>query len=251
MQGSIASIFRYPVKGFTPEPLQGLSLTPGRGVPFDRLYAVENGPSGFDPANPVFIPKQKFIVLANLPRVAAARTRFHDVDSTFEASAPGRPALRANLETEAGRTALEAWLAELLGDDAGSPLKVVKAPDAWRFTDHPQGHVSVINLSSVRDLGARLGVEIDPLRFRANLYVEGWPAWSENDWTGRTLNLGAATATVFKPIVRCMATHVDPTTAERDLDVTRGLFENYGHMFCGIYLKVTRGGAVSLGDTVQ
>lgn len=56
---------------------------------------------------------------------------------------------------------------------------------------------------------------------------------------------------MFKPIVRCAAAHVDPTTAERDLDVTKALFDNYGHMFCGIYLNVTEGGAVGVGDAAE
>jgi uncharacterized protein YcbX len=126
----------------------------------------------------------------------------------------------------------------------------VEAPGAWRFTDHPQGQVSLINMASVRDLGQKMGVELDPMRFRANVYVEGWPAWAENQWTGRRLMLGWAQAEVFKPIVRCAALHVNPTTAERDLDVTKALFDHYGHMFCGIYVKVTAAGALSLGDAV-
>ena len=69
MQGSVAAIFRHPVKGFTPEPLQSVSLTVGRGVAFDRLYAVENGPSGFAAAAPVFIPQQQFTVLAGIALV--------------------------------------------------------------------------------------------------------------------------------------------------------------------------------------
>jgi uncharacterized protein YcbX len=250
MNGLAAAIFRHPVKGFTPEPLASVTLAPGRGLAFDRLYAVENGPSGFDPAAPAFIPKQKFTVLAKLARVAAARTRFDEVTGVFETAARGLPALRANLETETGREALAAWLAQLLGDEVEAPLKVIKAPDAWRFYDHPQGHVSVVNLASVRDLGRRLGVTVDPLRFRANVYVEGWPAWAENEWTGRDLNLGRARAQVFKPIKRCAATHVDPTTAERDLDVTTALFESYGHMFCGVYLQVLDGGDLDVGDAV-
>lgn len=35
--------------------------------------------------------------------------------------------------------------------------------------------VSVINLESVRDLERRTAHEIDPLRFRANVYVDGLP----------------------------------------------------------------------------
>jgi uncharacterized protein YcbX len=109
----------------------------------------------------------------------------------------------------------------------------------------------VINLASVRDLEARLGVEIDPLRFRANLYVEGWPAWVENDWTDQTLTLGGVSASMLKPIVRCAATHVNLKTAERDLEVTKALFDHYGHMHCGIYLQVTSPGRLTLGDVCQ
>jgi uncharacterized protein YcbX len=60
--------------------------------------------------------------------------------------------------------------------------------------------------------------------------------------------LGWAQARVFAPIVRCAATHVDPTTAERDLDVSKALFDNYGHLNCGIYVQVVSGGPVSAGD---
>ena len=53
MTGHIAALYRHPVKGFTPERLSHAELTAGGPFPCDRLYAVENGPSGFDPAAPV------------------------------------------------------------------------------------------------------------------------------------------------------------------------------------------------------
>ena len=92
---------------------------------------------------------------------------------------------------------------------------------------------------------------MDPRRFRANLYVDGWPAWIENEASDWRVSLGAAEARVVKPIVRCMATHVDPDTGERDIDLVRALFDNYGKTFCGIYLSVTRGGRVRRGDGVR
>ena len=55
----IQSIYRYPVKGLTPEPLARTLLTPGQTVPGDRLYAIENGPSGFDPAAPGLLPRRR------------------------------------------------------------------------------------------------------------------------------------------------------------------------------------------------
>lgn len=248
MTGYVAALFRHPVKGFTPEPLQAAQLSAGQPFPCDRLWAVENGPSGYDPAAPAFIPKQKFTVLASIPKVAQARTRYDEAGGELTAQAPGRPQFVGKLADPAGREAFARWLTELLGEEARGPLRVVGAVEGYRFTDHPRGHVSIINLASVRDLESRLGVAIDPLRFRANLYVEGWPAWVENDWTGRRLMLGWAEAEVFKPIVRCAATHVNPDSAERDIDIVKGLYDAYGHMNCGIYVQVAKAGQVGLGD---
>ena len=250
MNGHVAAIFRHPVKGFTPESLAQVDLAPGEGFPHDRAWAVENGPSGYDPDAPAFTPKQKFTVLAAIPRVAAARTQFDDATGVMTAQAPGAPTFAGRLTDASGREGFAAWLGDLLGDEARGPLKVVEARGAFRFTDHPKGQVSIINMASVRDLSAKMGVALDPLRFRANLYVEGWPAWVENDWAGRDLMVGWARATVFKPIVRCAATHVDPTTAVADQDVVKALFDAYGHMFCGVYIQMTSAGRVGLGDAV-
>jgi uncharacterized protein len=250
MDGHVAAIFRHPVKGFTPERLAHVDLAPGEGFPHDRTYAVENGPSGYDPEAPAFTPKQKFTVLAAIPKVAAIRTRLDEVSGVLTAEAPGARPFAGRLAETEGREAFAAWLTALLGEDTRGTLKVVEATGAFRFTDHPLGQVSIVNLATVRDLSQTMGVELDPLRFRANLYVEGWPAWAENDWGGRELGLGGVRARVFKPIVRCAATHVDPATGERDLDVLRALFDNYGHMNCGIYLTVAAAGRVAEGDAV-
>lgn len=251
MTATITSLYRHPVKGFTPERLSAADLAVGEGFPCDRLYAVENGPSGFDPAEPAFIPKQKFAVLMRIAEVAKARTAYDDKTGVISATAEGMPPIATPLTTDEGRAAFAAWLGQLLGDEAQGPLKVIEAPGTWRFMDHPQGHVSIINLASVRDLEARIGRPIDPLRFRANLYVEGWEPWVENDWKDRRLKIGEAETTVFKPIVRCAATHVDPVTAERDMDVVKALFDNYGHMFCGIYVQTLEAGRVAEGDVLE
>ncbi|MDP3489678.1 MAG: MOSC domain-containing protein [Phenylobacterium sp.] len=247
MAGHIAALYRHPVKGFTPEPLARAQLQAGAPFPCDRLYAVETGPSGFDPAAPTFVPKQKFAVLAALPQVARATTRYDEDSQTLSASAPGLPDLTASLGEEDGRQAFASWLSRLLGEEARGPLRVVQAP-GHRFMDHPRGDVSIVNLASVRDLEQKLGREIDPLRFRANIYVEGWPAWAENQWAGAAMMIGWAQAQVFKPIVRCAAPDVDLVTGARDMEITKALFEHYGHMFCGVYVHVTREGALSPGD---
>jgi uncharacterized protein YcbX len=252
MTATIAALFRHPIKGFTPEKLKLAELVPGGAFPGDRLYALEDGPSGFDPAQPAWISKQRFAVLAKIAEVAKAKTRLDDSTGVLHASAEGMAPFAGKLAEAEGRAAFAAWATELLGEAAQGPLRLLDGAGAgWRFLDHPLGHVSIINLASVRDLEQRLSQPLDPLRFRANLYVEGWPAWAENDWEGRALTLGAAKAKVFKPIVRCAAPDVNPDTAVRDADIPAALFDNYGHTLCGIYLHVTEGGAVKEGDGVD
>lgn len=250
MEARIVSLYRHPVKGFTPERLERADLEAGACFPCDRLYAVEDGPSGFDPDAPEHVSKMKFTVLAKIPAVALARTAFDETSGVLTARAVGRRDFAGDLRGDAGRAGFEAWLGELLGDDAQGPLKVIEGPGAHRFMDSRSGYVSIVNLASVRDLSDKIGRDLDPLRFRANLYVEGWPAWAENDLSGQTIIVGAAKAQVLKPIVRCAATHVDPTSAERDVDLVKALFDHYGHMSCGIYLNITQGGAVTEGDAV-
>jgi hypothetical protein len=245
MEALITGLFRYPIKGFSPEALAQADLVPGRAIAQDRRWVVENGPSGFDPEAPQYVPKMKFAVLAAHPVVAAARTRV--AGTALSASAPGRPDFHGDLGADAGREGFAGWVRDLLGEDAREGVRVLQAPD-YQFLDHPAGHVSIVNLASVRDLEARIGRPVDPLRFRANLYVEGWPPWVENGWKGRNVLLGFARATVFAPIVRCAATEVDPETAKRDMPLVEHLFEQYGHRDCGIYVQVTHGGTVRVGD---
>jgi uncharacterized protein len=95
MSGEIAALYRHPVKGFTPERLNRAQLAAGAPFPCDRIYAVENGPSGFDPQAPAFISKQKFTVLARIAKVAEARTAYDEATKTLRASAPGLGDLEA------------------------------------------------------------------------------------------------------------------------------------------------------------
>lgn len=250
MNAAIAALFRHPIKGFTPQRVASARLTANAAFPGDRLFAVEDGPCGFDPALPAFIPKQRFAVLAKIAEVAKARTSYDPASGELRASAPGAADFAGSISDEHGRQAFAAWLSQLLGDDAAGPLRLIYGA-GHRFLDHPQGHVSVLNLASTRDLAARLGRPVDPLRFRANIHVEDWPAWAENHWTDRDLRLGDATARVFKPITRCAAPDVDPPTAMRDIAVTAELHRLYGHMLCGVYVQITKGGLVREGDAAR
>jgi uncharacterized protein YcbX len=248
MHGHIAALYRHPLKGFTPQPIDAAILTPGAHFPCDRLYAVEDGPSGFDAAAPRHLSKQRFTVLAKLPALARVVTHYDEDTGVLDARAEGQAPLSVHLTRPEGRIALARWLTGFLGEDACGPLRVLAAPDGHRFMDSRDGFVSVLNLDGVADLGRRLGRPIDPLRFRANIHVQGWPAGSELAAVGRTLRLGAAALEVLSDTVRCAATHVNPRTGERDIDMVAEIFDQYGHAYCGVYARVARGGPVRRGD---
>ena len=248
LAGRVTSLWRHPVKGFTPERLTEVVLTEGAHFPCDRMFAIEDGPSGFDPAAPTHISKTRFTVLARLPRIAAIRTRYDEATGILTASHPDFEDVQGQMTEAAGRDVLAAWVAQVLGEDARGALKVLPAPDGHRFMDSRSGFVSIINLASVRDLEAKTGREIDPLRFRGNILVDGWPAWSEHALVGNPVTIGGAALKGIKPITRCAATHVDPVTAEADMNLTAALYQHYGHMDCGLYAEVTTGGRIVPGD---
>lgn len=250
--GRIASLHRYPVKGFTPERVSSAELIAGGYFPGDRLFAVENGPSGFDPSAAAFVPKTRLTVLAQIPKLALARTSYDQRTGVLSVQSERMAAFIDDLRSDQGKAAFAAWLAEFLDrDDRRGELKVLTAPP-HRFTDNPRGFISVVNLHSVRDLESRLGRPINPLRFRANVYVEGWPAWSELDLApDAPVKIGYAATTLVKFIKRCIATHVNPETGERDVEIVAALRDLYGHPYCGIYLDVAAGACINEGDPAE
>jgi uncharacterized protein YcbX len=246
----LQALFRYPVKGLSPQPLAQVRLTPGATLPADRLYAIENGPTGFDPAAPAYFPKQRFLMLMRNERLAALRTDFDEASHTLSIQWEGREAARGDLRTKAGRLAIEAFFRRFMPKELRGPPKVLSG-GGHSFSDVAAKVVSIINLASVAALEAAIGAPVHPLRFRGNLYVAGWPAWHEFDLLGREIGIGRARLKAVKRIQRCAATEVDPDTGLRDLAIPKTLLQSFGHSDCGIYAQVVSGGEVAVGDALS
>lgn len=251
MEGRIASMYRHPVKGLSPEPLARAELKPGGYFPGDRLFAVENGPSGFDAAAPAHQPKVKFLMLMRNARLAALRTRFEDATATLRVERGGREVVRADLASPEGRRAVETFLRDYMADELHGPPRMLAAPEGFRFTDSRRGFVSLINLASVAAIERAVGKPVNPLRFRANVYVAGLPAWAEFDLVGKAAILGQARLKITQRIVRCAATNVDPDLGVRDLAIPELLMRAFGHTECGVYAEVVQGGSIAVGDRLQ
>lgn len=247
---TIAGLYRYPVKGLSPEALPNAALEPGKTLPCDRRYAIENGPIGFDPDHPKYYPKIRFLMLMRNERLAALRTRYDDRSHILSISYNNAEAVRGDLETARGRAAIEEFFATNFVSELRGPPKILAAP-GHSFSDVAAKVVSIINLSSVASIEDAVGQPVDPLRFRGNVYVSGWPAWREFDLLDKTIAIGPARLKVTKRIVRCAATNVEPRTGIRDLEIPKTLMTAFGHMDCGVYAQVVTGGEIAAGDTIS
>jgi uncharacterized protein len=245
----IASIYRYPVKGLSPEPLPHVALAAGQTLPADRRYAIENGPSGFDPEDPRWMVKAYFLMLMRDQWLAALHSHFDDASHLLTIRRNGAVVAQGNLETAEGRAAIARFLADSYAGAIKGPPKILSS-EGHSFSDIARKVVSIINLGSVRAVENIVGQPVHPLRFRANLYVEGWPAWHEFDLLDQTLAIGEARLKVVKRITRCAAVNVDPDTAARDLEIPQALLRRLGHNECGVYAEVIAGGAIGVGDTI-
>ncbi len=244
----IQSIYRYPVKGLSPQALERTALAVGETLPADRLYAIENGPSGFDPAAPSYFPKQRFLMLMRNERLAALDTRFDATTHTLTIVVDGKEAAIGDLSTTDGRAAIEDFFAHYCAKDLRGPPRVLNAA-GFSFSDVADKVVSIINLASVAAIEDALSAPVDPLRFRGNVHVSGWPAWHEFDLVGETIAIGpTARLKVISRIERCAATNVEPFTGIRDMNIPKTLMTCFDHVDCGIYAEVIEAGEIAVGD---
>lgn len=257
MDAAVAKLYRYPIKGLSAEALDRVSLSPGRCLPQDRRFAIALGTTEFDPAHPTWLSKNHFIMLMRDEALARLDTRFDADGAVLSIAEDGRPLLEASLNDPDGCGRIARFFDEFLGGAVPGPLRVVEAP-GHAFADarpkpnaSTEQYVSLINLASIRSLEDEIGAAVDPIRFRANVYFDGPPAWAEQEWMERHIAVGGARLRVISPITRCAATEVNPDTAKRDLDVVKTLMRRWGHNIMGIYAEVIDGGDLALGDSIK
>jgi uncharacterized protein YcbX len=246
---TVDSIYRYPVKGLTPQKLDRAPVRPGEMLPWDRAWALALAATPFDPEHPKHLPKTNFLMLMRDEKLAALECSFEPETQTLTIVRNGRRVARGRLDDAMGRAVIEQFFAAYMRDVARGQPRLVSAP-GHNFSDVDAKVLSIINLASVKDLERVTAAPVHPLRFRANVYLAGAPAWIENGWVGKEIAIGGVRFGVMKRIQRCAATHVNPETAERDLKVVPALQRGFGHADMGIYGRVLNAGEIARGDVL-
>ncbi len=126
---------------------------------------------------------------------------------------------------------------DMLGHSLGTLI-------AARFAAEQPKRVLSLTLASIASGHGRLPpaerqrLLAQRLDFARMSILDGASAWSEHDWIGSDITLGAARLRVILPITRCAATQVNPVTARRDLDIVAALGRAFGHINMGVYAEV-------------
>jgi uncharacterized protein YcbX len=188
-------------------------------------------------------------VLVRDHALARIRLRWDPATRVPVLHGPGTDPLETSLATDDGRARAAAYVARIAQPGGGVP-RLVEA-GAMSFTDVPENCISIIGRASIAALSAAAGQALHPMRFRANVYLEGGAPFEEFGWLGREVALGGVVVRPFARIPRCAATSVNPDTAERDVTVPKALKQHFGHVDMGVYAEVLRGGRVATGDQVS
>lgn len=243
-------IYRYPVKGLSPERLERSELVQDLGLPYDRVAGFTSGRRAALPRQGGWAPSNTFLQLASYPGLARFETAFDEATRSIAVTAPdGMTAVAALGEPATFAAANDLIRRHFAPGPYGTPElhEQTGGRGHWDFTDTG---LSLCNLATVRQIEAVAGRPIDPLRFRANLYLDGLEPWQEFGLIGHGVRIGEADIEVLRPVMRCGATSVDPNSAEVDVDVPKLLHGSVGHTCLAVYARVVKGGAIARSDAV-
>ena len=110
----VGAIYRYPVKGLSAEKMERVALVPGECLPHDRRFAIALGSTVFDPRNPEWLPKTKFVMLMRDEKLALLQTEFDAETGVLTIAEDGRELLRGRLTEPEGCRSVAEFCANFL-----------------------------------------------------------------------------------------------------------------------------------------
>jgi len=242
--GRVASLWRYPIKAIGREERDVADFVAGQTMPGDRIWAVAHQKG--QAADNTWASCGNFLRACNVPALHAVALST-DQSGSVTLTHPDQPDLHVNLHEKP--QALLDWLAPLVAGTPYTPDALISTP-ARGMTDAPFPSVTLCNLSSHKALEQRAGMDLSIHRWRGNIWLDGLAPWAEFDWEGRTLKLGGAEFRIIERTGRCKATHANPETGLRDLDML-GLLGQDGHTDFSMQAEVIKSGPVARGDTLD
>ncbi|RZW12435.1 MAG: MOSC domain-containing protein [Rhodobacteraceae bacterium] len=247
MSGVLTRIERHPIKSHGRETLSRTEVRAGRTLPWDRHWAVLHQAATVDGSE--WVPCANFSRGSKAPGLMAINAMLDPDRAAITLSHPDRPDLTFRPDDEHEQTRFLDWVGPLMPADRAASARIVSAGERG-MTDTPFASISLLNLAGIRALSDRLGLTLDPRRFRGNFWIDGLAPWEEFGWIGETIRIGGVAFRVEERIKRCLATTANPETGRRDADTLGGLETGWGHRDMGVCLTALDDGAVAEGDAV-
>jgi hypothetical protein len=256
----VAALFRYPVKGFTPEACERLTALPEGRIAGDRVLGFRFADSPAPDA--AWSAKHEFVALVNTPGLARLDLRFDHQAQRLRISLDRFLVVEDTLDSR-GRQRIAAAIQDFVlglgenplgGHPERLPLRLVGNGVRPRYQDNEAGQITLHSRESLAAVAAAVGDSpLDERRFRSNIIIEGVSAWDEQDWFGRRIRIGTIVFDVARQKTRCLATHANPRTGERDLPVMTTLVRAFGQKqptFAVGIVTSGPGGEIRVGDDV-
>jgi uncharacterized protein len=256
----VAALYRYPVKGFTPEACATLVVLPDGRIAGDRVLGFRYADSAA--ADGEWSTKHEFVALVNTPALACLTLQFDHAARRLRVSRGTAVLAEGGLEAadrERIAAAIERYVlgvAEnpLAAHPGRRPLRLVGDGATPRYQDNVAGHATLHSRASLAALAATMEAgDLSEARFRSNIAIEGVDPLEEQRWLGRRVRIGEVEFEAAIPKGRCLATHANPATGERDLPVMKALMKAYPGQerpTFAIGLRAIAGGEIRVGDAV-
>jgi uncharacterized protein len=241
--GTLAHICRHPIKGHGWQALPQVALTRGACLPFDRHWAVAHDAAKLTGA---WVPCVNFARGAKAQTLMAITAVLDEDTRQITLTHPDIGSLTFRPDDPADLPRFLEWVAPFNPPDRAQPAQIVSVGRG--MTDSAFPSVAILSMTSLRDLSARMGIDLSIHRWRGNLWLDGAAPWAEEAWVGRTLRIGGATLKVQERITRCRATMADPVTGRVNGDTLAALKAHFDHQDFGVYATVVDGGTVACGD---
>ena len=230
----VVALYRYPVKGGTPEACDSLTVLAEGRIAGDRALGFRFADSGLP--DTAWSKKHGYAALVNTPALARLAMRFDA--GTRQLRIENGDALLADENIDgAGRRRLAAAVERfvlaqadnpLAGHPERLPLELIGDGITPRYQDSERGEITLHSRETLAAIANAAGdAGLNELRFRSNIAIEGVEAWAEDRWVGHRLRIGALDFDVVRTKVRCLATHANPLTGVFDLPVMQTLVRGF------------------------
>lgn len=242
---SVTSLWRHPIKSHGREAVTSTTLIAGHTMPGDRVWAVAHEASKADGSE--WVPCVNFTRVAKVPQLMAMYAHLDEQNGIVTLT--HHQLGEFSFDPDGDVSAFLEWVHPIMPSDRAPSDRIVRVPNRG-MTDSDFPSVTLCNIASHRDLEMKMGTELSTLRWRGNIWIDGFEAWDEFNWIGRDVQIGETILRVRERTERCPSTKSNPVTGVHDAD-TLGALETYGHRDFSVRAEVVQGGKIEIGSKVD